>query len=229
MTNPQDIHVGNRGDIRKHAALLELIYSLPTCLPIDPERGILWLDTHAYRLHGHCADPAWWTRDLDDLPAYEQYAYDTYRSLQQDAGIDRDGGYACSSAIARSALSHHAIRHRAVLGEADPATRALLRKQVQAAGWEQASVADHAAAVLADPARDVDLVIVHVDPFVWDAPLWELVTAACERWTKQDTMVAIGLYAHQRGYADRSRNVSGGYHRRRSASPGLVWKQPARG
>lgn len=202
MTNPQDSHVGNRGDIRKHAALLEMISSLPTCVPIDPQRGILWLDTHAYRLHSRCADPAWWMRDLDDLPDCEQYAYDAYRSLQQSAGIDRDGGYACSSAIARSALNRNAVRHRAILGEADPATRALLREQVRAGGWEQATVVDHATAVLADPARDVDLVVLHVDPFILDGPLWELVTAACERWTEQGTMVAVGLYAHQRGTVD---------------------------
>ncbi len=199
MSNPQDNHVGNRGDIRKHAALLEMVGSLPRCVPIRPERGILWLDTHAYRLQSRCADPVWWRRDLDDLPDGEQVAYEAYRRVQQDAGVDRDGCYACSSAIARSGLSHNPIRHRAVLGEADPATRALLREQVRAAGWEQATVADDAAAVLADPAADVDLVIAHVDPFVLDGPLWEQLAAACERWTGQGTMVAVGIYAHQRG------------------------------
>jgi hypothetical protein len=200
MPNPQDSHVGNRGDIRKHAALLELIDSVPRCVPIAPQRGILWLDTHAYRLHSRCADPVWWRRDLDDLP--EQDAYSAYRHQQHTAGIDRDGGYACSSALARSALNRRAIRHRAVLGESDPATRAVLREQVRVGGWDQASVVDDAATVLSDPAADVDLVIAHIDPFVLDAPLWEQVADACERWTAQGTMVAVGIYAHRRASPD---------------------------
>ncbi len=182
--NPQARHVGNLGDILKHAALVELAAMLVATSPT-----VRFVDTHGFLLHAPLADAVRWSREVDELadthPAHARYA------AHEREAVARTGRYRCSSGLVLDVLGAH--RGSATFGEANGVTRAELRAQLRDEQHADVFVADDAIAAL----RQASVVeggslLVHVDPFTLTPEGWASLApgldVACER---ADTAVLV--------------------------------------
>lgn len=170
--NVQTGNVGNRGDILKHAALLHLARML---LRSDPREPVNYLDTHAFLLHAPPANRAWC--DHVQTLAAAHKGYGLYQALQQGRVVN--GDYLCSTGVVAATLPEA----RLYLSESDPATRALLQRQMHASG--------RAAVILNDVedwrtwpgSRPDGPLLALIDPFALSAAHWSSATAAVEGFT----------------------------------------------
>lgn len=162
--NPQRRNVGNLGDILKHAALVELASALARVSPT-----VQYVDTHTFLLHAPPADVERWSREVDAL-ASAHPAYGSYAALEREA-LARSGRHRCSSGLMIDVLGER--RGSMALGEADAATRAELRDQIEQEQVSNVVVVDDAVAALRGR-RDgaAGTVLVHVDPFTLSPELW---------------------------------------------------------
>ena len=160
--NPQTRSVGNRGDILKHSALVELALALT-------QRGsrIHYIDTHSFLLHA-ATDEARWQRELDAYmatPAFARYAHVERESLS------RTGRYRCSAGLALDVLGAHCVS--ATLGEAHAATRNELREQLRTEQLTHANVVEDAVTALRETSVQCPTtLLIHIDPFSLTPELW---------------------------------------------------------
>ncbi len=160
--NPQTRSVGNRGDILKHSALVELAHALT-------QRGsrVHYIDTHSFLLHS-ATNEARWKRELDAyiaIPAFARYAH-----IEREA-LERTDRYRCSAGLALDVLGVHCVS--ATLGEAHAATRDELREQLRAEQLTHANVVDDAVAALREMSgQGPTTLLIHVDPFSLTPALW---------------------------------------------------------
>ncbi|MBK6520004.1 MAG: hypothetical protein IPG04_39205 [Polyangiaceae bacterium] len=123
--NRQHGHVGNLGDVTKHAALVELAAMLA-----ERFASVSFVDTHTFLLHAPLANAELWRREADNRLA-KQPAYARYFDLER-AYLERTGEYRCSSGLVLDVLGEQLAC--AVLGEANGLTRAELKGQLAEGG-----------------------------------------------------------------------------------------------
>ncbi|MDX9722854.1 MAG: hypothetical protein RBU37_19045 [Myxococcota bacterium] len=123
--NRQDHNAANLGDLAKHAALAAL-----TQLFVSRNPTFNWLDTHAYKLETTPTEPLRkdWSEQLQAL-ATSHPGYQAYQQLEE-AFLARSR-YLCSSGVVLELAGKSA---RLFLAEKHPATRAELRRQLEARG-----------------------------------------------------------------------------------------------
>lgn len=185
--NIQHANVGNKGDILKHAALLQLAKWFDSHVTGDRA----WLDTHCYLLESSLANRHW--QQEVELLINEYPAYEAYHKLEQDY-IAR-GKYRCSSGLVLDMIP--AIK--LLLSECDPVTRNTLQQQLQAE-----SAAD---VVLIDDMHDwqsmaelpmVDGLLALLDPFRLDDAGWNSSCAAIEKILRPDGIGILIVFTYER-------------------------------
>jgi 23S rRNA A2030 N6-methylase RlmJ len=191
-TNRQLGHVGNTGDILKHAALVELAAMLARDRP-----DVSFVDTHAFQLHAPQGDEAraQWERDVKERVARHP-AYDRYAALERDS-LEKISRYRCSSGLMLDALGP--ARVCAVLAESNAHSRSVIASQLAAEHLENAFVVDDAARV--DDAAHVPAggaLLVHVDPFVLTPELWSQIAPALSAMSARSAESAFVLYRYSR-------------------------------
>ncbi|MFO0555334.1 MAG: hypothetical protein U0271_43560 [Polyangiaceae bacterium] len=188
--NRQSGHVGNLGDIIKHAALVELAFLLKG-------RGapVSFVDTHTFRLRAPLAKPPRFARELEaHVRSYR--AAERYAEMER-ASLLRTGNYRCSSGLVLDVLGED--RACAVLGEANGLTRAELREQLADEGHarvhvvEDASFVDRGGWVPAGGA-----VLVHVDPFALTPAEWDPIAPVLDAIAARASSAVFVLYRYTR-------------------------------
>jgi 23S rRNA A2030 N6-methylase RlmJ len=190
--NRQSGHVGNLGDIIKHAALVEL-----GSLLIDRGEPVSFVDTHTFRLHSPLAVPVRFHRELAEhvarYPAAARYA-----ELER-AHLEGTGDYRCSSGLMLDVLREHRVC--AVLGEANGLTRAELKEQIAQEGHANVHVVDDASAVDRGgwvPAGGA--LLVHVDPFALTPADWAPLAPALDAISARASASAFVIYSYTRAH-----------------------------
>jgi len=190
MTNRQTGNVGNLGDIIKHAALMDLAAALARA-----HAEVSYVDTHTFLLHAPLADRDRWSREVDALatmhPGYARYA-----ELQRDS-LARTSEYRCSAGLVLDVLGEKRVC--AVLGEANPATRAELSAQLAAESRTNVYVVNDAARVDEDArVPRSGALLVHVDPFTLSPELWPSIAGALDALVSRSADAAILVYRYSR-------------------------------
>jgi hypothetical protein len=162
--NRQHGHVGNLGDVTKHAALVELAAMLA-----ERFASVSFVDTHTFLLHAPLANAELWRREADSRLA-KQPAYARYVELER-AYLQRTGEYRCSSGLVLDVLGEQLAC--AVLGEANGLTRAELKGQLAKEQHTRVHVVDEARAVDREArVPSAGALLVHVDPFTLTPEAW---------------------------------------------------------
>ncbi len=190
MENRQLGNVGNRGDIIKHAALVQLASMLARSPSL-----VAFVDTHTFQLHAPLAGRARWEREVDELAAVHA-AYEPYAKLER-ASLARADHYRCSSGLVIDVLGDR--RACAVLGEANARSRAVLSAQLAGERLANVLVVDDASAV--DRAATVasgGALLVHVDPFSLSLETWAAFAPALDAITARSAATALVAYRYSR-------------------------------
>lgn len=156
--NLQRGNVGNRGDVLKHVALVDLALQLKRRHPGEP---INYLETHAFQMTAPLACSDW-------------KGAGAYGDLQRPY-VER-GAYLCSVGLAAALLPEA----RLYLSESDPETRKTLQRQLKAAGREPAALFDDCARWLEEPSFPKGPLLALVDPFRMTPDVWRAACAAVE-------------------------------------------------
>ena len=190
MRNQQSRSVGNRGDILKHAALVEL-----ASLLAGRDAPVAWVDTHTFLLHAPAADRETWSRETDGLVARHP-AYARYAGLQR-AFFERTSHYRCSSGLAVDVLAER--RRCAVLGEANALTRSELLEQVANEQLEHVWVVGAASSVDRPPRVSAGgAVLVHVDPFALSDADWSSFAPGLDAIAERSAEAIFVVYRYSR-------------------------------
>jgi hypothetical protein len=221
--NPQARSVGNRGDILKHAALVELAHSFR-------QRGTRahYIDTHSFLLQS-TADETRWQRELQEYARHS--AYERYTHIEHES-FARTGRYRCSAGLALDVLGDHCAS--AILGEANAETRAELREQLGTEQLQHVNVVEDAVAALRGmvTARPASLLI-HIDPFSLTPELWATLAPWLDKLCATSVDAALLVYRYTRmapspwpkapaGMLGPLAQIRGGPHELAAyASPGL--------
>lgn len=188
--NRQSGHVGNLGDIIKHAVLVELASMLAV-------RGepVSFVDTNAFLLHAPLANAERFQRESEAHVA--KYPAATGYLERERAHLARTGRYRCSSGLVLDALGDR--RACAVLGETNGLTRATLK--------EQLSEEPHRDVHVVEDASDVDrgtwvpaggALLVHVDPFALTPEVWAPMAPALDALSARSASSVFVLYSYTR-------------------------------
>ncbi len=157
--------------------------------------SVSYVDTHGFLLQASLADPERWRREIEAHvernPAYERYA------ARERASLAGTGHYRCSSGLVIDTLGD--ARGRAVLGEANAATRAELHGQIAEEHLSNVFVVDDAVSVdeLARVPRGGAL-LVHVDPFSLTPALWATLVGSLDAMSERSTESVFVVYRYSR-------------------------------
>lgn len=185
--NRQTGHVGNLGDIIKHAALVEL-----GALLVDTGSPVSFVDTHTFRLHAPLSRAERFHRELaahvEHYPAAVRYA-----EIER-AYLERTGDYRCSSGLMLDVLGEQRVC--AVLAEANGLTRAELKEQIAEEGHANVHVVDDASAV--DRGAWVPAggsLLVHVDPFALTKAVFAPIAPALDAMAARTSAAVFVFYS----------------------------------
>ncbi len=188
--NRQSGHVGNLGDIIKHAALVELATNLA-----QRDAPVSFVDTNTFLLHAPLANAERFHREaaahVEKHPAAARYLE------RERASLARTGQYRCSSGLMLDVLGDR--RACAVLGEANGLTRSELSSQLRDEGHAGVHVVDDASAVDRDqhvPAGST--LLVHVDPFALTPDLWAPMAPALDAMSARASAAVFVIYSYIR-------------------------------
>jgi 23S rRNA A2030 N6-methylase RlmJ len=188
--NRQSGHVGNLGDIIKHAVLVELASMLA-----ERSEPVSFVDTNTFLLHAPLANAERFHREAEAHVA-KHPAATRYLELER-AHLARTGDYRCSSGLVLDALGDR--RACAVLGEANGLTRATLKEQLVEEGHRDVHVVDDASAV--DRGGWVPAggpLLVHVDPFSLTPEAWAPMAPALDAMSSRSSAAVFVLYSYTR-------------------------------
>lgn len=188
--NRQSGHVGNLGDIIKHAALVELASLMAD---LGPKVG--FVDTNTFLLHAPLANAERFAREsqahVEKHPVAARYL------ARERESIARTGDYRCSSGLVLDALGDR--RACAVLGETNGLTRATLREQLREEGHERVHVVDDASAVDRGAwIPEGSALLVHVDPFALTPEVWAPMAPALDALSMRASTAVFVLYSYTR-------------------------------
>lgn len=188
--NRQSGHVGNLGDIVKHAALVELAAMLA-----ERHAAVSFVDTHTFLLHAPLAHGDRWQREVDarltQQPTYARYVE------RERAWLGRTGEYRCSSGLVLDVLGERLAC--AVLGEANGLTRAELKRQLAEERQARVFVVDEAAAVDREArVPEGGALLVHVDPFALTAGAWAELAPALDALAARAAEAVLVVYSYTR-------------------------------
>lgn len=185
--NRQHGHVGNLGDVTKHAALVELAAMLA-----ERFASVSFVDTHTFLLHAPLANAELWRREADSRLA-KQPAYARYVELER-AYLQRTGEYRCSSGLVLDVLGEQLAC--AVLGEANGLTRAELKGQLAKEQHTRVHVVDEARAVDREArVPSAGALLVHVDPFTLTPEAWAPLAPALDSLSARAAAAVFVLYS----------------------------------
>ncbi|MBK8941790.1 MAG: hypothetical protein IPM79_30360 [Polyangiaceae bacterium] len=188
--NRQHGHVGNLGDVTKHAALVELAAMLA-----ERFASVSFVDTHTFLLHAPLANAELWRREADNRLA-KQPAYARYFDLER-AYLERTGEYRCSSGLVLDVLGEQLAC--AVLGEANGLTRAELKGQLAEERHTRVHVVDEARAVDREAhVPSAGALLVHVDPFTLTPEAWAPLAPALDALSARAAAAVFVLYSFTR-------------------------------
>lgn len=190
--NRQSGHVGNLGDIIKHALLVEIASMLR-----DLGEPVSFVDTNTFLLHAPLANQERFQRESEAHVAKHPAAV---RYLEREReSLERTGEYRCSSGLVLDVLGDR--RGCAVLGEANGLTRATLKEQLREEGHADVHVVDDASGVDRGgwvPAGGASLV--HVDPFALTPQLWAPMVPALNAIAGRSASAVFVLYSYIRAF-----------------------------
>lgn len=190
--NRQSGHVGNLGDIIKHALLVELASMLR-----DLGEPVSFVDTNTFLLHAPLANAERFHREADAHVAKHPAAA---RYLEREREyLGRTGEYRCSSGLVLDVLGDRC--GCAVLGEVNGLTRATLKEQLREEGYGNAHVVDDASGV--DRGGWVPAggpLLVHVDPFALTPEVWAPMAPALDAIAARASASVFVLYSYIRAF-----------------------------
>jgi 23S rRNA A2030 N6-methylase RlmJ len=194
FTNRQQGHVGNLGDVLKHAALCEL-----ATLLFRTHGRVDYVETNTFLLHSPVASHEQWARDVDDLattrPGYARYAQ------RERTSLEHTGRYRCSAGLVLDVLGDNL--GCAVLAEANAVTRMELREQLAAEKHERVLVVDDAKNVdVARTVPDGGALLVHVDPFTLTATGWAEIAAPLDALVSRSAAAVVVIYRYSRNASE---------------------------
>ncbi len=153
------------------------------------------MDTHTYLLRAPLADPARWRNEVD-RKAREHPRYARYANLER-ASLANSGTYRCSAGLVSDALRDR--RSHTTLGEANGATRAELREQVNSEGLADVLITDDCVAALHQArVSDGSALLIHIDPFSLSSALWERIAPALDTMCARSEPVILLVYRYTR-------------------------------
>jgi 23S rRNA A2030 N6-methylase RlmJ len=172
--NVQDGNVGNRGDVLKHVALVELAALLRARNP----GGVRHVETHTFRL---------------DAPLSRAWSGEGRYGALEAPWVAR-GRYRCSAGLVADVLGPVG---RLALAEAHPETRAALAAAVAAEGLVVDALVDEAFA-LGEIALPPMPLLVHVDPFDHARRYWPLVERLLATWRRPEEDAVVLAFAYDK-------------------------------
>jgi 23S rRNA A2030 N6-methylase RlmJ len=188
--NRQSGHVGNLGDIIKHAALVELASMLG-----EMASPVSFVDTNTFLLHAPLANAERFGREsqahVDKHPVAARYL------ARERESLARTGHYRCSSGLVLDVLGDR--RACAVLGEANGLTRAELKEELREEGHENVHVVDDASAIDRGAwVPEGSSLLVHVDPFALTPEVWAPMAPALDALSARSSAAVFVLYSYTR-------------------------------
>ncbi len=184
-------NVGNRGDILKHAALIQLAEVLRQ--RVGPES--VYIETHAYLLYSFIVDARDWKHQSLRL-TQTWCGYHAY--IERETKWVERGRYRCSAGLALDVLSPDL----AFLAEIDLQTRRQLKRQLREAGFSNRVMVtestDRLPAVIGK--RECNGFLMLVDPFENPRECWPTVSCIAQAIEHAELMGAIEVFA----YADKA-------------------------
>lgn len=185
--NRQTGHVGNLGDIIKHAVLVEL-----GALLTETGSPVSFVDTHTFRLHAPLSRAERFHREL--AAHLEQYPAAVRYAEIERAYLGRTGDYRCSSGLMLDVLGEHRVC--AVLAEANGRTRAELTEQIAEEGHANVHVVDDASAVHRGAWVPVGgSLLVHVDPFALTPAVYAPIAPAIDTLAARASAAVFVFYS----------------------------------
>lgn len=169
MENIQTRNVGNRGDILKHAALVQLalVYA-DTTVP----NSIVYLDTHAYLLQSRLANTNWQQETqtfLNKYPAYQEY-------YNIETPYVQSGNYLCSGGLINACLPES----YKILCENHQVTRRLLKQQLNERDLHSVVVFNDVSEMGMNLEKNDASLLILVDPFCLSKEIWQTSLAAID-------------------------------------------------
>jgi hypothetical protein len=193
VVNRQLGHVGNLGDIIKHAALLELATMLARG---GPTHGVSFVETHTFQLHAPLPEPDRWTKQIASHRS-KHAAYMRYEEAERHS-LSRTGRYRCSSGLVLDALGNRLSR--AVLAESNAASRAEIASQLRAENRGNVALVDDASAIDRDSFISAGgALLVHVDPFALTETAWSSFEGPLSSIIARSADAVMVVYRYSRG------------------------------